>query len=107
MNFMKALFGGTKTDLSPIMAQDPLILDVRNPGEFAGGHVKNALNIPVHEIGAHIQKIKKYNKPVIAYCRSGARSGSAVSILESHGITAFNGGSKGEMEHLAAIAEQK
>ncbi|HFA47683.1 MAG TPA: rhodanese-like domain-containing protein [Bacteroidetes bacterium] len=103
-SFLKSLFGGEKTDLLPILEKGALILDVRNPNEFAGGHVKKAVNIPLPVVASNINKIRTRarNKPVIAYCRSGARSGRAVSILKSHGIEAYNGGGWGEMERLVA-----
>lgn len=50
------------------------------------------MNIPVDKIGNQIEKIKKYEKPVITCCRSGARSGMAASILKSKGVEAYNGG---------------
>ena len=39
-----------------------------------------------------IETIKKWNKPIIACCRSGMRSGQATSILKQHGIDCINGG---------------
>ena len=39
-----------------------------------------------------INDIKKLNKPVIACCRTGRRSGIAAMILKKHGIEAMNGG---------------
>ena len=69
-----------------------VIIDVRSPGEFAGGHIKGSKNIPLNEIGAKINEIKKLNKPVIACCASGMRSSQATSILKQNGIDAINGG---------------
>ena len=42
---------------------------------------------------------KKWNKPVIACCRSGMRSAQATSILNQHGIDCFNGGGWTSLEN--------
>lgn len=59
-----------------------LILDVRTKGEFSGGHIPGALNIPVQELSSRIGELKKYtDQPVMVYCASGGRSPGAVSTL--------------------------
>lgn len=69
-----------------------VIIDVRTPGEFADGHAKGSINIPLNAIADQINKIKKYKKPIITCCRSGARSGTAANILNNNGIDSINGG---------------
>ena len=70
------------------------IIDVRSPMEFASEHVPGAENIPVEQISAHAAEIKKLNKKIVLYCRSGARSGMATSILKQEGLeNVYNGGS--------------
>lgn len=61
------------------------IIDVRSPGEFAGGHLPGAVNIPVQELGSRMREAGKKDRPVVVYCRSGARSGMAKQVLESSG----------------------
>ena len=78
--------------------KEGVFLDVRTKSEYQSGHIKNAVNIPVDQIQSNIKKIEKYNKPVIAYCKSGARSGLAVRVLKTYNIEAFNGGSKSKLE---------
>ena len=69
------------------------IVDVRTPEEFTEGHFPNAINIPLDQIAQRINEFKEMPKPIIAYCRSGNRSGIAVSILKQNGIAdAINGG---------------
>ena len=69
------------------------IVDVRTPEEFAEGHFPNAINIPLDQVAQRINEFKEMPKPIIAYCRSGNRSGIAVSILKQNGIAdAINGG---------------
>ncbi len=91
---IKNLLGmGPKTDYSELIRQGAIILDVRSKGEFAGGHIKNSINIPVDQLTNNLSKLKDKNKCIICCCASGMRSGSAKGILESHGYKAvFNGG---------------
>ena len=97
--FIKKLFG-PKVDLSQKMREGAVILDVRSPGEYAGGHAKGSKNIPLGNIGAKVDTIKKWNKPVITCCASGMRSGSAASILKKNGVDAYNGGSWQKVNRL-------
>jgi 3-mercaptopyruvate sulfurtransferase SseA len=55
---------------------DYQLVDVRTPGEYAGGHIPSAVNIPVSEIEQQPPDVPK-DRLVIVYCRSGARSGRA------------------------------
>ncbi len=93
-DFLKSVFtGGGNEAAKAALDAGAVIIDVRSPGEFAGGHAKGAINIPLDTIGQNITKIKKYNKAVVTCCRSGARSGSAAAMLEGQGIEVYNGGS--------------
>jgi thioredoxin 1 len=68
------------------------LLDVRTPGEFAGGHLNNAVNIDYNgsSFEADIDKLDR-NRPVFIYCLSGGRSGSALSVLQKKGFkTVYN-----------------
>ena len=65
-----------------------LVLDVREPAEFASGHLPRARHIPVGELGKRIDELSRFKeKPVIVTCRSGARSGSACRALKNAGFT--------------------
>ena len=63
------------------------LVDVRTPGEFAGGHIKNALNININgnDFDSQISKLDK-NKPVFVYCLSGARSASSANYMSKLGF---------------------
>lgn len=65
-----------------------LLLDVRTPEEFEGGHIQNAINLDYNHSNfeSQISKLDK-SKKVFVYCLSGGRSSSAVSILEKKGFT--------------------
>ena len=95
MQFLRRIFGlGPKTDYGELIKQGAIILDVRSKGEFAGGHIKNAINIPVEQLGNNLAKLKDKNKCIVCCCASGMRSGSAKRMLEAKGYNAvFNGGS--------------
>ena len=69
-----------------------VILDVRTQQEWDEGLTEGAQHIVLSDIPSEIEKIKSWEKPVIAVCRSGARSGQATQFLESRGIDIINGG---------------
>lgn len=65
-----------------------VLLDVRTPAEYAEGHIEGALNIDFENpnFSTEIQRLDP-SKPYFVYCRSGNRSGQAVSIMKLQGIT--------------------
>ena len=92
LEFIKKLFGGTSVDYAALVKEGAQIIDVRTSGEFASGHIKGSINIPLQVLGNNLAKIKK-DKPVITCCASGMRSASAKSMLISKGYTSvYNGG---------------
>ena len=91
-SFLKKLFG-PGTDYKALVQAGAIIIDVRSPQEYDGGHIKGSKNIPVNIIQREVAGIKKMGKPVITVCKSGARSGMAKGILKSAGIEVYNGGS--------------
>lgn len=83
-----------QTDYSELIKQGAIILDVRSQGEFTGGHIKNAINIPVDQLNNNLSKLKDKNKCIVCCCASGMRSGTAKRILEAKGYNAvLNAGS--------------
>lgn len=69
------------------------IIDVRTPEEFSEEHVLGAINIPLDQLGGRIAELKDMQKPIVAYCRTGNRSGMAVEMIKQQGITdVVNGG---------------
>lgn len=87
------MFGTDKTDYKNLIAEGAIILDVRSVGEFGGGHINNAINIPVDTLSKNLSKLKDKNKAIITCCASGMRSEAAKGILEANGYTnVHNGG---------------
>ncbi|MGD8922667.1 MAG: rhodanese-like domain-containing protein [Candidatus Zixiibacteriota bacterium] len=60
------------------------LVDVRRPGEYRSGHIPGAELIPLDKIQAGYFPLAK-NQEIILYCRSGHRSGIALSILSKRG----------------------
>ena len=93
LGFIKKLLGIIEPEWEKLKQQGALVIDFRSAAEYSRGHVKGSINIPLQSLDAKISNIKKQQKPVITCCRSGARSGAAVSKLKDYGIEAYNGGS--------------
>jgi phage shock protein E len=66
---------------------DALIVDVRTPKEFAGGHIPHAVNVPVSSIKDLEGKTMGKDQPLYLYCASGARSSRAAQFMKSRGYT--------------------
>ena len=62
------------------------IIDVRERVEFANGHIKNAINIPLSELRQRTNEIPK-DKPVYLHCRTGQRSYNAALALQNLGYS--------------------
>jgi len=65
----------------------PLVLDVRTPGEYSRGHLKDSVLIPLQQLQVRWQEIAGYkNKDVLIYCATGNRSTVAAKILIDNGF---------------------
>ncbi len=104
---LRALFGhhqprGLLDDL--LKADDVLLLDVRTPPEFEAGHLPGAVNVPLDRLDAARAVIGATDRPVVAYCRSGARSGNATAQLERWGYARVaNGGGAVDLAHHMGV----
>ena len=100
INTLKKIFGfGPGVNYGELVKEGAIILDVRSKGEFAGGHIKGAVNISVDTLRNNLSKLKDKNQPIITCCASGMRSASAKSILKSNGYTqVYNGGGWGSLQ---------
>ncbi|MCL4504951.1 MAG: rhodanese-like domain-containing protein [Chloroflexi bacterium] len=110
MGFLKRLFGGDVTEVGAekqgtarradvIDAQElsarlnqpptPFLLDVREPHEFADGHIAGAVLIPLGSLQQSTAKLPR-DREIVCVCRSGNRSSAATRHLASAGYTATN-----------------
>lgn len=92
MGLFDFLFGNKTKKVKEFKSRGAVILDVRSKLEYKAGAIPGAKNIPLDNISQRTAEIAKWQKPVICYCRSGMRSGTATGILKRHGIEAINGG---------------
>ena len=67
-----------------------IILDVRTDTEVEDGMIPKAIHLDIHQGQAFISELEKLDKTnhYYVYCRSGARSGQACSIMKQLGFTA-------------------
>lgn len=102
MSLLTKLFGmGETVDLGKLIKDGAIILDVRSKGEYAGGHVKGSVNIPLDQLGNNLNKLKDKEQNIITCCASGMRSGSAKNFLKQQGYTnVHNGGSWTSVDKL-------
>lgn len=101
ISFIKKLFlKGPAVDYSLLVKNGALILDVRTPQEFKGGHIKGAVNIPLDQIGSGNAALADKKRVVITCCASGMRSAAAKRLLLSRGFTeVYNGGGWTSLNH--------
>lgn len=79
-------------EIQEYLEKGAIILDVRTLPEWNDGHTDGAKHIVLNTIPENIEEIKSWNKPIIAVCKSGGRSGQATDFLAQHGIDIINGG---------------
>lgn len=77
-------------------SKEPILVDVRTAGEYAQGHLANALLIDINsnDFKSRANKLDK-SKPVFVYCKAGSRSSAAADVLSDLGfkeIYDLNGG---------------
>ncbi|MGE5650371.1 rhodanese-like domain-containing protein [Noviherbaspirillum sp. UKPF54] len=91
MGFFGKLFGANGDEPLPEQA---ILLDVRSPAEFAAGHLRDAVLLPVSELARSIDSVvPDKSRPIIVYCQSGARSAAAQQQLCAMGYRqVVNGG---------------
>ncbi len=84
---------GAGAGISPMQAtlminrEDAIVVDVREPAEYAGGHIPNSRHIPLSQIGKRLPELEKFKgRAVIVNCASGNRSSSACIALRQAGF---------------------
>lgn len=79
--------------------KDVQLIDVRTPGEYAKGHINDAINIDIANLENFKAEVSKLEKaqPIYIYCHRGGRSNNASKVLQALGfeiIYYFSGGWK-------------
>lgn len=91
---IKNILGIKTIDFAQLVQDGALVLDVRTTGEFANGHIKGSVNVPLNKLPQYLPKIKDKTKSIIVCCASGSRSSQAMGVLNYNGFTnAYDGGS--------------
>ncbi len=89
-NFLNSIPNGSYTVMkvdslkSLIQKEKPLLVDVREPAEYAVGHIAGAINIPLRTLTQNLDKIPQ-NRSVVLYCSSGYRTAMGVMALQMLG----------------------
>lgn len=79
-------------EIKEYLDKGAIVLDVRTQGEWDSGHSEGAKHIVLNLVPLKIEEIKSWNKPIIAVCLSGGRSGQAAQFLKNNGVNVINGG---------------
>jgi rhodanese-related sulfurtransferase len=69
---------------------DAVIIDVREPNEWAAGHAPNAVHIPLGELPGRLDELPDTDATVAVVCRGGGRSSRAVAWLTMQGFDVAN-----------------
>lgn len=85
--FKTSTRGSTPQDFKARRTEDDVVIDVRTPAEFAGGHVAGAENIDfaAPDFRRQIDRLER-NRTYYLYCRSANRSRTAMKILKEMGF---------------------
>lgn len=69
--------------------QGAVVVDVREPHEYAAGHIPGAYNIPKDTVltNADLLALKDAQTPIMVYCRSGGRAGDVLDALAEDGFS--------------------
>lgn len=83
-----------------VLTEDMPVLDVRTPGEYAGGHMPNSLNIPHTQLRDRLDEVRAWvdenahEQPFVVMCAAGVRSWIGYRIVRAAGfdVTMLSGG---------------
>jgi rhodanese-related sulfurtransferase len=80
-----------ETDIEQLAAAGAgaVVVDVREPGEYVGGHVPGALNIPLSQVPARLTEVPA-GDPVYVVCATGNRSKAGADLFTRAGREAVS-----------------
>jgi len=95
-NLFELLFGKPVSSINAIELNDrlkngkrPVVIDVRQPDEYRGGHIASAKLIPLNALNSRMKELPQ-SREIVCVCASGNRSGSATRMLVKAGFNAAN-----------------
>lgn len=69
-----------------INRRDAVVVDVRDTGDYASGHIAGARHLPEAQLAERLKELEKHKaRPIIVSCSTGARAPAATSILRKNG----------------------
>lgn len=78
--------------LEAVLARGAELVDVRNPSEYAAGHLAGAANLPLGRLAERLDELPR-GRTLVVHCQSGARAGVAAALLAARGFS--------DVRHLA------
>ena len=67
--------------------ENAVVIDVRSDGEYAQGHIVNAIHQPLGGLAQQLSSLEKYrDRTIITACRNGQQAANASGILRKHGF---------------------
>ncbi len=86
------IFSKNRTGMNELVEEmrnipEAKLIDVREPEEFAAGHIPGSMNIPVSSLAMAAEAVPDKGIPVYVYCQTGIRSRHAAEILKNSGFT--------------------
>lgn len=82
-----------------INVEGGVFLDIRDAGEFARGHITDALHIPAASVADRYTELEKFrDKPIVVVCKMGQSAGPATKTLRAQGFGRAQKLSGGMME---------
>ncbi len=70
-----------------INRREAVVLDVRDTGDFAAGHIAGARHIPEAKLAERMKELDKYkSRPILVSCRTGSRAPTASGLLRKQGF---------------------
>ena len=70
-----------------INRRDALVIDVRDAGEYAAGHIAKSRHIPAAELNGRVAELDKFKgRPVLVSCQAGTRAQRACAALSKAGF---------------------
>lgn len=86
--FRKHKLISTTSAVALLNAEGTLVVDVREPQEFAEGHIEDARHMPLGKLEERISELaQNKDTPIIVTCQQGTRSSQACKTLTKHGFS--------------------